>query len=81
MKIHLYFLILENYHFKIDGSDIFTKIDTNKPIGKALKLIQNYLSNKHLYIAEKLSKNLKTNKSEFLRLLALYPKVSYICSL
>lgn len=70
--------IFQLIFLKIDGSDIFTKIDTNKPIGKALKFIQIYLSNRYLYIAEKLSKSLKTNKSEFLRLLALYPKVNNV---
>jgi hypothetical protein len=63
------------YFQKVNGADLCSKIDTNKPVGKAVKLVQNYLSNPFLYNAEKLQKSLKNSKSEFLRLLALYPKV------
>jgi hypothetical protein len=52
-------------------------MDQNKPITKAIKLIQSYLANSNSYQAEKLYKNLKSNKTEFLRLLSIYSQVNY----
>ncbi len=56
--------------------ELSSKLDCNKPVGKAIKFIESYLNNSNLLKAEKLHANLKGNKSEFLRLLALYPKVN-----
>jgi hypothetical protein len=63
---------------KGNGTDLCSKFDLNKPVGKAVKLIQSYLTNKYLFNAEKLQRNLKINKPEFLRLLALFHKVNNI---
>lgn len=52
-------------------------MDQNKPTTKAIKLIQNYLANSNSYQAEKLYKNLKSNKTEFLRLLSIHSHVNY----
>jgi hypothetical protein len=54
---------------------LINKADANKPVVKAIKLIQTYANNSNLYKAEKLQKYLKSNKSEFLRLVAFYPQV------
>lgn len=56
------------------GSDILSKIDCNQPIGRAFRVIVNYLNNPVLFVCEKLQKNIKSNKTEFLRLLAIIPK-------
>jgi len=63
---------------KTTDSDLSSKFDCNKPVGKAIKFIESYLNNSHLHKAEKLHANVKANKSEFLRLLALYPKVNIL---
>lgn len=60
---------------KVAGEDLFNKMDTAKPVEKGVKLLQAYLSSPAIYKAEKLQKYFKSNKAEFLRLLAYYPQV------
>jgi hypothetical protein len=62
-------------NFKAFGIEIYSKMDQNKAIVKAVKFLHTYLFNSTQYHAEKLQKNLKTNKPEFLRLIAIYPQV------
>jgi hypothetical protein len=52
-------------------------LDANKPVAKAVKQLQACVKDLSMFKAEKLQKNLKSNKSEFLRLLAVYPNVIF----
>ena len=52
-----------------------SKLDQNKAVTKAVKLMEAYLMNTNTFSAEKLQKNFKSNKAEFLRLIAIYPQV------
>ena len=40
--------------------------------------MEAYLTNPDAFNADKLQKNFKLNKSEFLRLIAIYPQVNFI---
>ena len=60
------------------GHDICYKMDTNKPIVKAVKVMQTMLCNPDTYTIEKLQRLLKNNKAEFLRVLLMYNEVSYL---
>lgn len=63
--------LFEEYQ-KVYKTDIASKMDANRPVVKAVKLIQVYLANTILYMTEKLQKSLKTNKSDFLRQLVTF---------
>ena len=80
-KIMLTYTKRELAHFfliypSVNNEDLFNKMDNSKPIVKAVRVIQNCSNNYNVFRAEKLQKNLKSNKGEFLRLLAFYPQVS-----
>ena len=53
-------------------------METNKPVGKVIKVIQSCLTNSALFNAEKLQKTIKQNETEFIRLLSIFPKVLII---
>ena len=63
--------------FKLTKSDVSSKLDQNKAVTKAVKLMEAYLLSTNAFNAEKLQKNFKSNKSEFLRLIAIYPQVNF----
>jgi len=60
---------------KDTGIDICSKMETNKPVGKVIKVIQSCLTSSALFNAEKLQKTIKQNETEFIRLLSIFPKV------
>lgn len=66
---------LFDQHLQETSIDICSKMELNKPIGKVFKIIQSYLTNSALFNAEKLQKYIKTNETEFIRLLSMCPKV------
>lgn len=66
---------LFDQHLQETSIDICSKMELNKPIGKVFKIIQSYLTNSALFNAEKLQKYIKTNETEFIRLLSICPKV------
>ena len=56
--------------------EIWAQMDNNRPVVKAVKLIQSYLANSDAYLADKMQRCLKLqNKAEFLRLIATYSQV------
>ena len=64
--------------FKINTSDMYSILDPNEPISKALRIMQNILCKPAVYEAERLQKCLKTNKTEFLRLISIYSEVIFM---
>ena len=57
------------------GYEICHKMDINKPIVKAVKIMQTMLCDPDKYVLEKLQRLLKTNKAEFLRILLMFNEV------
>lgn len=53
-------------------------MDASKPIVKSVKILQSILNDSDGFIVDKLQKNLKSNKAEFLRLFFLFDDVSKI---